>query len=560
MDKFLVYITMKKNIKKWSIVAVVAASVGFFSFGNDERFFEIARNLDIYATLFKELNRYYVDEVNPNRLTKLSIESMLKNLDPYTVYYPEDDIEDYRTMTTGQYTGIGAVISNTKGRTVIYSIIEGSPADKAGLHIGDEIIKIDGIDIKTRKDINADKLMKGQANSAVKLSVKRVGSANNIDVTATRDFVKTGNVPYFGMVNDEVGYINLTDFNQTAQREVRAAFVDLKAKGMKKLVLDVRENPGGLLDQAILICNLFIPKDAEVVSTKGKVTEWNKTYNAPMPPLDVEMPITVLVNGHSASAAEIVSGVIQDYDRGVLIGQRSYGKGLVQTTRDLPYNTKLKVTTAKYYIPSGRCIQAIDYSHRNADGSVGKLPDSLKVAFKTKNGRVVYDGGGVAPDIMTDAPSRAPIINSLIAKGLIFDYALEFRSKNPTIASAKTFNLTDNDYQTFVNWLKDKDLDYTTQVEKDIKNLEASAKKEKYFDGIQEQLKALKTKLSHSKDTDLITFKKDIKQLLEHEITSHYYLQKGEREYDFRYDTELNSALGLFKDMNRYQQILKGNK
>lgn len=554
------YIISMKHFRKLTLAVVCVFGLGFFAFRNDERFFEIARNLDIYATLFKELNRYYVDEINPNRLTKMSIESMLKNLDPYTNFYAEDEIEDYRTMTTGQYTGIGAVITTNKGKNIIYSILEGSPAEKSGLHIGDEIVKIDGVDLTTRKDANPDKLMKGQANSLVKLAVKRVGSKDPIEVSVTREFVKTGNVPYYGMLSDEVGYIDLKDFNQTAAREVKTALIELKGKGMKKLVLDVRENPGGLLDQAVLICNLFIPKDAEVVSNRGKVTEWNKTYTAPMAPVDTDIPMVVLVNGRSASASEIVSGVIQDYDRGVLIGQRTYGKGLVQTTRDLSYNTKLKVTVAKYYIPSGRCIQAIDYSHRNADGSVGKVPDSLKVAFKTRNGRVVYDGGGVEPDVATELVNRTPIINSLNSKGLIFDYALQYRATRPTIKTAKEFELSDADYQAFVTWLKDKEYDYTTQVEKDLGELEASAKKEKYFDVIQEQFKALKTKLTHSKDSDLMMFKKDIKQMLEREIVSHYYLQKGEREFVFRTDAEVKAALDLFKDMPRYDKILKGQK
>ncbi len=545
----------KKYFRRAALVAIVG--FGFFSFKNDERFFEIARSLDIYATLFKELNRYYVDEINPNVLMKKSIDAMLKNLDPYTNFYAEDQIEDYRTMTTGQYTGIGAVIANNKNRQIVYSILENSPAQKAGIHIGDEIIKIDGVDIKTRKDTDPDKLMKGQAGSSVKLTVSRVGEGKPLEMVVPREFVKTGNVPYYGMVSDEVGYIDLKDFNQTAAREVKTAFLELKGKGMKKIVLDVRDNPGGLLDQAVVICNLFIPKDAEVVSTKGKVAEWNKVYNAPFAPVDAEMPMVVITSKNSASAAEIVSGVMQDYDRAVLIGQRTYGKGLVQTTRPLSYNTQMKVTTAKYYIPSGRCIQAIDYSHRNADGSVGKVPDSLKTAFKTKNGRVVYDGGGVDPDILTEVPRRAAITSSLMTKGLIFDYALKYRAEHPSVKSAKEFALTDADYQDFVSWVKAKEYDYTTQVEQDVKMLEASAKKEKYYDAIQEQLNALKTKLTHSKEADLTNFKKEIKQGIEHELMSHYYLQKGEKEYDFRNDTELTAALNLLKDMPRYQQLLK---
>jgi carboxyl-terminal processing protease len=540
--------------------ALVAGGIGFFSFKTDDRFFEIARNLDIYASLFKELNLYYVDEVNPNRMVKTSIDGMLKALDPYTNFFAEDEIEDYMTMTTGRYNGIGALIGQRQGKSIVLMIYEGTPAEKSGLRIGDEILKVDGLDIKARKDADTGKLLKGQNNTAVKLTVLRYGQKEPVELSVLRDVVKMTNVPYYGMVSDEVGYIDLKDFTGTASREVRTAFQELKGKGMKKLVLDVRENPGGLLNMAIDICNTFIPKDSEVVTTKGKVTEWNKTYTALNPPLDLEMPIIVLTNSHSASAAEIVSGVIQDYDRGVLIGQRTYGKGLVQTTRELSFNTKLKITTAKYYIPSGRCIQAIDYSHRNPDGSVGKIPDSLKTAFKTKAGRVVYDGGGVLPDIALEAPTPTPIALSLTNKGLIFDYAVKYRHEHPSIKPAREFRLTDAEYADFVKWAADKDYDYTTQVEKDLGTLEASAKKEKYFDLIQDQLKALKTKVSHSKDADMMTFKTELKTLLEQEIAGHYYLQKGLKEASFATDPELKAALALFKDMGKYTSILKGQK
>ena len=538
--------------------ALIAGGISFFSFKNDDRFFEIARNLDIYATLFKELNLYYVDEINPNRMVKTSIDAMLKALDPYTNFYAEDEIEDYMTMTTGRYNGIGALIGQRKGRNVVMMVYEGTPAEKAGLQLGDEIIKIDGIDIKNRKDADPGKLLKGQNNTAVKLTVLRYGETNPIDLNVIRDVVKMTNVPYYGMVSDEVGYIDLKDFTATASREVRSAFQELKGKGMKKLILDVRENPGGLLNMAIDISNIFIPKDSEVVTTKGKVTEWNKTYTAMNPPVDLEIPIVVLTNNHSASAAEIVSGVVQDYDRGVLIGQRTYGKGLVQTTRELSFNTKMKITTAKYYIPSGRCIQAIDYSHRNPDGSVGKMPDSLQTAFKTKAGRVVYDGGGVLPDLLTEEQTPTPIALSLNNKGLIFDYAVKYRHDHPTIKPARAFSLTDAEYTDFTKWIGDKEYDYTTQVEKDLGTLEASAKKEKYFNQIQDQLKSLKTKMSHSKDADLSTFKPELKALLEQEIAGHYYLQKGIKEASFSTDLELKAALDLFKDMNRYNSILKG--
>lgn len=538
--------------------ALVAGGIGFFSFKTDDRFFEIARNLDIYATLFKELNLYYVDEVNPNRMVKTSIDAMLKALDPYTNFFAEDEIEDYMTMTTGRYNGIGALIGQRQGKSIVLMVYEGTPAEKSGLQIGDEVIKVDGVDLKTRKDADPGKLLKGQNNTAVKLTVRRFGQKDPVELSVIRDVVKMTNVPYYGMVSDDVGYIDLKDFTATASREVRTAFQELKGKGMKKLILDVRENPGGLLNMAIDISNIFIPKDSEVVTTKGKVTEWNKTYTAMNPPLDLDMPIVVLTNSHSASAAEIVSGVIQDYDRGVLIGQRTYGKGLVQTTRELSFNTKLKITTAKYYIPSGRCIQAIDYSHRNPDGSVGKIPDSLKTAFKTKAGRVVYDGGGVLPDVVVEAQTPSPVALSLTNKGLIFDYAVKYRHEHASIKPAREFHLTDAEYSDFAKWLGDKEYDYTTQVEKDLGTLEASAKKEKYFDQIQDQLKSLKTKMSHSKDADLNTFKPELKTLLEQEIAGHYYLQKGLKEASFSTDPEMKAALDLFKDMNRYGTILKG--
>ncbi len=547
-----------KNYKKWVSTLLVIGTLSLFSFTDPgERFFEIAKNLDIYATLFKELNAYYVDEINPNKVVKNSITSMLKQLDPYTNYYAEDDIEDYRTMTTGNYNGIGAVIANIKNKNIVMMVYEDSPSAKVGLKIGDEIIKLDGIDIRDKKEIDLNTLIKGQNGTALKATVIRYGSTKTEELSIIRDVVKVLNVPYFGMINETVGYINLTDFSASAAKEVKQAFVDLKAKGMKKLILDVRENPGGLLNMAVEICNLFISKDAEIVSTKGKVAEWNKTYKAMYQAVDTEMPIAVLTNNRSASAAEIVAGVLQDYDRAVLIGQRSFGKGLVQITRDLSYNCKLKVTTAKYYIPSGRCIQAIDYSHRNADGSVGKMPDSLITAFKTKNNRVVYDGGGVKPDIEIEKNSFAPITASLIQETLIFDYANKYIFEHPQIKSAKEFKLTDTEFTEFATWLKTKDYDYSTQVEKDLLTLEASAKKEKYLAGIQEQFNALKAKIALQRKGDLTLFKNEIKAELEKEIISHLYLQKGEKEASFVSDPEILEALKLFGDMPKYKSILK---
>lgn len=549
-----------RRIKIIALSSLVVLSLGLFSFDRNERFFEIAKNLDIFATLFKELNTYYVDEINPNRAIKTSIDAMLKTFDPYTVYYAEDDIEDYMTMTTGKYNGIGAVVATRNGKQQVMMVYEGTPAEKAGLKIGDEITKIEGVDVTGNNKYNLDKLLKGQNGTSVRLLIKRYGQDKLEELSVARDVVKMNNVPYFGMINDEVGYIDLKDFTSTASREMRDAFKSLKDKGMKKLVLDLRDNPGGLMNMAIEICNIFVPKDNLIVSTKGKVTEWNKDYHALNPAMDTEMPIVVITNSRSASAAEIVAGVLQDYDRGVLLGQRSFGKGLVQITRDLSYNAKFKVTTAKYYIPSGRCIQALDYGHRNADGSVGKVPDSLITAFKTKNGRTVYDGGGVLPEVIVEKQPLSTVAATLSSKGYLFDFANKYRFEHQTIKPAKDFQLTDADYQEFTKWLADKDYAYTTLIEKELNDLEASAKKEKYFDGVKDQLNALRKSVNNNKAADLQNFKDEIKTLLEQEIIVHYYLQKGTREHSFARDPEIQSSLKLFADMPRYQAILKVNK
>lgn len=453
-----------KRLRKFSVVIILLLAIPFVAFKYDDRYFEIAKNLDIFATMFKELNAYYVDEINPNKAMRLSIESMLKQLDPYTNFYPEDDIEDYMTMATGKYNGIGATVSHQNNKHLVVMIYEGSPADKAGLKIGDEILKIDGVDVVSRKDVDMSRLMKGQTGTTVKMQIKRYGQNSPVDLTVGRDIVKTLNVPHSGMINNEVGYIQLTDFTATAAKEVKNAFTDLKAQGMKKLIFDLRGNPGGLLNMSVEICNIFLPKDQLIVETRGKVAEWNKKFNSLENPMDTEMPIVVLINSSSASASEIVSGTLQDYDRAVILGQRSFGKGLVQTTRDLTYNTKMKITTAKYYIPSGRCIQALDYTHRNPDGSVGRVPDSLKTAFKTKNGRTVYDGGGVDPDIKTEVPQMASVTTNLLLKNVIFDYATKYYFEHINDKPQEKFSLKDSDYQDFTNWLKTRNFTYATSM------------------------------------------------------------------------------------------------
>ena len=548
---------MSKIRKTLLLAAIPAMLTGMLAFNDpSDRYFEIAKNLDIFATLFREVNNFYVDEVNPNRVMKTGIDAMLKSLDPYTDYIPEDEIEDYRTMTTGQYGGIGAVVGSRAGKTYVIMPREGSPATRAGLKVGDEIIRIGEVDLKNKTYLDVNKLLKGQAGTPVKITVSRYGSDKPVEIPITRETIKINNVPYYGMVSGDIGYIHLEDFTSGAVREVKNALVELKGQGAKKIILDLRDNPGGLLSEAVNISNLFVAKDAEIVSTKGKMTDWNKVYTALNPPVDLDIPVAVLTSSRSASAAEIVSGVIQDYDRGVLVGQKTYGKGLVQATRPLSYNAQLKVTTAKYYIPSGRCIQAIDYSHRNEDGSVGKIPDSLQVAFKTKGGRTVYDGGGIAPDVAVEKALMPPILASLESKNLIFDYANKYAAEHPTVKPAREFKLGDAEYQNFVKWLANKDYDYTTQVEKSVEELIVHAKKEKYYEDIQEQIKALKNKMYHNKDSDLQKFKTDVKEALEAEIIARYYLEKGMVESSFDDDKELKAAIEVLNDPARYGKLL----
>ncbi|WP_181307752.1 S41 family peptidase [Rufibacter sp. XAAS-G3-1] len=544
--------------KTFAGLLVAGTAWGLFSFTNDgsERYFDIAKNLDIFATLFKEVNTYYVDDVAPSKLVRTGIDAMLKSLDPYTNYIPEDDIEDFRTMTTGQYGGIGALVGKREGRTIISLPHEGSPAQKAGLIIGDEILKIDGVDLAKKSDNEVSKLLKGQAGTIVKLEIKRFGAEKPMVVDVARANIQINNVPYYGMVTPEIGYLQLSGFTVDAGREVRNAVTKLKEQGAKKVILDLRDNPGGLLNESVNISNLFLARGKDIVSTKSKVSDWNKMYKALDEPLDVQMPLVVLTSNNSASAAEIVAGALQDYDRAVLVGERTFGKGLVQMTRPLSYNSQLKVTTAKYYIPSGRCIQAIDYAHRDADGTLHKTPDSLRVAFKTANGRVVYDGGGISPDVEVKDQPVPDIIRKLMVKNYIFDYATRFRAANPTIASAKDFRLSDAEYQKFMTFLNGKDVSYSTDVEKALDTMIKKAKEDKHYDEVKADIEQIKKKVAANKGNDLLRFKAEITELLEQEIVSRYYLQKGLVEATFNDDKNIVAAVEVLNNPSRYQSLL----
>ncbi|QCK13913.1 S41 family peptidase [Mangrovivirga cuniculi] len=550
---------MKKKIK-YFLLSCLVISIGFFSFTPTNTYFEIQKNLDIFATLYKELNTYYVDEVTPGTTIKVGIDAMLSSLDPYTNYIPEEAIEEYRTQTTGQYGGIGAIVGNRDGKSIIVMPFENSPAKEAGLKAGDVITKVNGISIDNKKQDQVSTLLKGEIGKMITLTVERYGSDKPIEIEVERQRITVENVPYFGMVDNSVGYVKLTDFTEGAGREVRVAVESLLEKGAESIILDLRGNPGGLLNEAVNTASVFIPKFSEVVTTKGRIEEWNQTYKTLDMPVDTDMPVAVLTDNMSASASEIVAGVIQDYDRGLLVGNRTFGKGLVQTTRRLSYNGQLKITTAKYYIPSGRCIQAIDYSHRNSDGTPGTIPDSLRQAFKTANGRIVFDGKGIKPDLLVEEEVYAPITKSLLLKSLIFDYATEYVYNNPEPKDPTTFKMSDNEYKEFSNWLKNKDYDYTTEVEKTIEQLEVNAEKEKYYKAINDELKNLKKLVLHNKEADLQTFKPQIKELLEKEIISRSYYQKGAIEAEFDNDPQVIAAVNMLKDKESYNRILSGKK
>ena len=549
---------MWRKYKKWTLTipAVVAILVLFSYTSPGERYFEIAKNLDIFATMFKEVNAYYVDEVNPNTFMRSGIDAMLATLDPYTNYIPEDDIEDYRTMTTNQYGGIGALIGRYNNKNYVVMPYDGFPAFKAGLKIGDELVKVDEVDVTDKITGEISKLLKGQANTEVTIQVRRYGVDELITFNLTRQKITIDNVPYYGMVDSDIGYIKLSDFTTSAGKEVSKAVTKLKEDGATKIILDLRLNPGGLLNEAVNVSNIFIPRGKEIVSTKGKVTDWNKAYSGLNNPVDTEIPLVVLTDHRSASASEIVAGTMQDYDRGVLIGKKTFGKGLVQATRPLSYNSQLKVTTAKYYIPSGRCIQAINYGERNEDGSVKRIPDSLKVEFKTQNGRVVYDGGGIDPDVVIDRRKPAPITLSLVTKGLIFEYATEYYYNHESISSAREYQMSDEEFSEFLTWLEDKDYDYVTKVEKTLDDLIRLSKEEKFNGMVAETITELKQEIQHNKEKDLVKFKDEIKSFLEEEIASRYYFSKGLIEASFDNDLQILEAVNVLNDQDRYNQLL----
>ena len=548
----------RNRIKIALITAAIFLSLAFVNVSN--RDFFIVKNMDIFFSLFRELSLFYVDETDPEKLIVSGIEGMLETLDPFTVFIPESEIEEFNTATTGQYGGVGMMIRDIDNAMTIVEIFQNSPTDRAGLRAGDVLTKINGNSLSGKSEDEINEMINGTPNS--RFTVTYLQSRTNRELTRelTRETILIPNVPYYGTLDEanKIGYILLSGFSLGAGREVKEAFTSLKdTYNIEALVLDLRNNPGGLLNEAVEVVNLFVKRGQEVVSTRGRIRQWDNIYTTRHEPVDTVMPLAVVVNRMSASASEIVAGAIQDLDRGVVVGQRTFGKGLVQATRPLSYNTHLKVTTARYYIPSGRCIQALNYARREADGSVGYIPDSLIREFRTlKTKRTVRDGGGISPDVEAQPPTLSRIAVALYVKNLIFNYATMYANKHDTIAPARKFRLTDKEYDDYVAFLQDKQFDYQTETEITFQRLIEIATREKYMENATAEFEALQSKLSHDRFNDLILFKDDVKELLEEEITSRFYYNAGRIANTLQNDNQIQAAIDMLRNPQRYAVVL----
>lgn len=549
--------SLRLKLKKVVLPGVLIVSIFSFSFVED--LFQVSKNLDIFAAIYKQLSINYVDDVNSSEMMKNGIDAMLEELDPYTEYIPEAEIEDYKLKyVSTQYGGIGASISNRGGKVIVAEPYAGFPAQKADIRAGDEFLEINGISLKGKSNEQVSSMLKGSKGTAVKLQIQRPGMPKSMELNLTREEIKQNNVPYYGMLSNNVGYIKLDKFLENSAQEVKDALAELKKNDINGLVLDLRFNGGGILQEAVKIVNLFVDKGVTVVIQKGRNREKSITYNTFNTPLEPNLPLVILVNNRSASASEIVAGSLQDLDRAVVIGQRSFGKGLVQQTFNLPYNSLVKVTVAKYYTPSGRCIQALDYTHRDTEGMVVKVADSLITEYKTKSGRSVYDGSGIFPDVFIKPLRYSLITQSLASKYHIFDYATQYRNLKTSISDPKSFRINDSEYNEFIAFLTKRDYSYDTKVERLLKELREEAEKENKITELKPEFEALKVKVSHSKKNDLIVFKSEIKRVLESEIVSRYYFEKGRLEQNFQYDNELSEAQKVLSDKSVLASILNG--
>jgi len=548
---------MKKRTGLAVIIAVTFTAVVTMGFliSQESKDFRLAKNLDIFYSLIREINTFYVDDIDPDKMIKTGIDNMLKTLDPYTVYYPESNIDELSLMTTGKYGGIGSLIRQNGDYVVISEVYKGFPADVAGIRAGDILKVADGESLKGYSTEKVSEKLKGNPGTEIAITIERNGQ--DIDFKFKRERIAMHPVPYFGMIDSKTGYIRFANFTQNGIEEIKIALTTLKSQNAQQIILDLRGNPGGLLDEAVSVVNLFVSQGNEVVSTKGKVKRFDETYKTEKQAIDENIPLVVLINRGSASASEIVAGALQDLDRAVIIGQRSFGKGLVQATRLLSYNTQLKVTTAKYYIPSGRCIQAIDFSRPNEDGSVGFIPDSLMKEFKTRNGRTVKDGGGIAPDIEMPYEILSQITAELYMGNYIFDFATEYYWSRPNVTSLEMFNFSDKDYDDFRDFLKKRNFSYKTLTEESLDELIDVAKKEKYYDLHKEVFNALEKELAHGLDKDLDLFKEEIVELIESEIVTRYFYESGAIAYSIHKDEQIKKAVEILNNKELYEFILK---
>jgi carboxyl-terminal processing protease len=522
--------------------------------------FEVAKNVDIFVSILKELNAKYADEINPTDLVTKAIHGMLESLDPYSVYYPESQIEDVKLMSTGQYGGIGALIGQHGKNVVVLELYENAPAQKTGLRLGDIFLKINGQNVQNKNSSEISTILKGQPGTKLNIEIERPTDGKKYTFNVAREDIKFPPVPFSGMLKNQVGYINLNQFTEKASAEVKDAFMKLKEQGMKYLILDLRYNGGGILQEAVKIMNIFVDQNVKIAETKGKIQEQNNVFRTPNSVIDKEIPVVVLVNGATASASEIVAGAFQDLDRGVIIGKKTFGKGLVQNIVPLSYNTSFKITVSKYYIPSGRCVQAVEYFNRDTLGGAIHIPDSLATPYKTKNGRTVYDKGGIEPEIITPDSVPSNILFALILNNIIFDFCNEYAAKHETILPANQFKLSDAEYNQFADYVKSRNFKYKTETEELLDELKEIAQAEKYFVAMESIFNEMLQKIEKEKSSDIFKFKEELSEYIANEIVTRYYYLKGRVEHQLATDPDVNTAMEVLLNANRYKAILSGKK
>lgn len=548
----------KKILLAGAMIITATLALGFLMGGQESKDFKLTRNLDIYISLLRELNAFYVDEIDPEKLVHKSISGMLLTLDPYTSFYPEEDSGDLDFMTTGKYGGFGSLIRKSGDYIQVTNVYKGFPADKNGIRPGDVMLSIDGVSLKGVTSDKASNMLKGEPGTEAEIVIRRNG--DELTKKLRRERISISAVPYYGMVDDNTGYIRFTNFTQNCIAEVKGALIDLKEKqGAQDLILDLRSNPGGLVNEAVEIVNLFVRPGQEVVSTRGRARQFDAVFRTSKSPVAPDMPVVVLINRASASASEIVAGALQDLDRGVIVGERSFGKGLVQVARPLSYNAQVKITTAKYYIPSGRCIQAVDFSHPNEDGSVGYIPDSLITTFKTRNGRPVKDGGGIIPDITVSSDMLNRFTSELYVQNMVFDYATEYYWSNPQPVMLDSLKLNERDMERFKEFLGERKFSYRTNSETLLEELTTSARDEDLLNDNSEIIEKLREGLSHTLERDMLVFGGDVAELIESELAGRYFYDAGMVLYSLSRDSQVKEAINIAGDRARYQSILRGS-